>query len=336
MTFSINDIPDLTGKVALVTGGNAGIGYETVKQLARKNASVILAARSRPKALKAIQAIKDEYPYARIVFQLLDLSSMESIQKAASQVVEGQSRLDILVNNAGIMGLPYEFTADGLEIQMGTNVMGHFLLTLLLLPLLAKTAQMREYAQPLSTVRIVHLASLGHWFAPFDTSFRDLDAFNKQHWPEWLGTNHRYHKSKVANMLLCQEFQKCIPTHAPIANLSLHPGTVATDLFKDIHRSYPLWFANTFRYITRKVLTPIEQGALTQLYAATSPEVDALDLKSAYLAPVARVAMKRPLAADKDGKLGRELMLFCNAFTKSRLGIDAERVLRDAGLIWPY
>lgn len=273
---------------------------------------------------------------ADIVFQLLDLSDLESVQKASNQVIAGQDRLDILVNNAGVMGLPYQFTSDGLEVQMGTNVMGHYLLTLLLLPLLAKTAQKNEYTKARSTVRIVHLASLGHWFTPFDTSFRDLDEFNKQHWPEWLGTTHRYHKSKVGNMLLCQEFQKCIPAHIPISNISLHPGTVATELFNDLDHSYPRWSANAFQWITSKILSPVSQGALTQLYAASSPEVDALGLKAEHLRPVAKVAIKRPIAADKDGKLGKELMMFCNSFTVSRLELDAEKVLSEAGLTWPY
>ncbi|CDR98678.1 hypothetical protein [Sporisorium scitamineum] len=181
MTFSVNDIPDLTRKVALVTGGNAGVGFETVKQLARKNAKIILAARSALKAKNAIQTIKDDYPKVDITFQLLDLSSLKSFQNAANQVVANYDRLDILVNNAGVSTLPYEFTTDGLEIQMGTNIMGHYLLTLLLLPLLVKTAQRSEYSKSTSTVRIVHLASNVHWFTPFDASYRDIHEFNKQY-----------------------------------------------------------------------------------------------------------------------------------------------------------
>ncbi|GAC94021.1 short-chain dehydrogenase [Pseudozyma hubeiensis SY62] len=336
MVFSVNDIPDLKGKVALVTGGNAGVGFETVKQLARKNAKVILAARSPIKAKKAIQTIKDDYPNADVDFQLLDLSDLTSVHKAAKEVLDSCDRLDILVNNAGVMGLPYELTRDGLEVQMGTNVMGHYLLTLLLLPLLVKTAEGSEYSKTGRSVRIVHLASLGHWFSPFDASFNDFDEFNKQHWPEWLATHHRYHKSKVGNMLLCQEFQKCVPAHVAITNLSLHPGTVATDLLKDLDRSYSPRLASTVRWVASKVLTPVAQGALTQLYAATSPEVDRLGLKAEYLAPVGKVAMKRPLAADNSGKLGKGLMLFCNDYTKARLGVDAEKVLGEAGLKWPY
>lgn len=336
MVFSVNDIPDLKGKVALVTGGNAGVGFETVKQLARRNAKVVLAARSPSKAKKALQTIKDDHPKADVDFQLLDLSDMASVHKAAKEVLGCCDRLDILVNNAGVMGLPYEFTRDGLEIQMATNVMGHYLLTLLLLPLLVKTSERSEYRKTGRTVRIVHLASLGHWFSPFDASFHNFDEFNKQHWPEWVATHHRYHKSKVGNMLLCQEFQKCIPAHVPITNLSLHPGTVATDLLKDLDRSYSPWFASTLKWVVRRTLTPVAQGALTQLYAATSPEVDQLGLKAEYLTPIAKVAMKRPLAADKSGELGKGLMLFCNDFTKARLSVDAEKVLGEAGLKWPY
>ncbi|SPO20588.1 related to Oxidoreductase, short-chain dehydrogenase [Ustilago trichophora] len=336
MTFSVNDIPDLKGKVALVTGGNAGVGYETVNQLARKGAKVILAARSPDRAKKAIQTIKADYPKADVTFQLLDLGDLKSAQKAAQEVIQNHDRLDMLVNNAGVMGLPYQFTTDGLEVQMGTNVMGHYVFTLLLLPLLVKTCQRSEYAKTGRTVRVVHLASMGHWFTPLDTSFRDLDEFNKQHWPEWLATTHRYHKSKVGNMLLCQEFQKCIPAHVPITNISLHPGVVDTMLFRRLDLSYPSWLVKPFIWVAGKVLTPKEEGALTQLYAATSPEVDALGLKTEYLTPVGKVGAKRPIAADKDGKLGKELMQFCNDFTKVRLGVDAEKVLQEAGLRWPY
>lgn len=90
------------------------------------------------------------------------------------------------------MGLPYQFTTDGLEVQMGTNIMGHYVFTLLLLPLLVMTSERSEYAKTSRTVRVVHLTSMGHWFTPLDTSFRDLDEFNKQHWPEWLATTQRY------------------------------------------------------------------------------------------------------------------------------------------------
>ena len=152
------EIPNLAGKVVLVTGGNVGLGKETITQLAKHYPKeIFLAARTPSKAQDAIDDIKRVVPEGRVSYLQLDLSSFASIKRAADEFKSRSDRLDLLINNAGIMAVPWSMTEDGYEIQFGTNHMGHALLTKLLMPTMLKTAE-----EPGSDVRVINLSSEGH------------------------------------------------------------------------------------------------------------------------------------------------------------------------------
>lgn len=197
------DIPDLEGKVVLVTGGNIGLGRESVYQLAKHNPQIFLAARDKAKADATIADIKKELPNAKITFLELDLASFASVKKAADTFEASSKRLDILMNNAGIMACPAGLTKEGYEIQFGTNHMGHALLSKLLLPTLQRTAK-----EPGSDVRIINLSSWGNNFAPkggliFDAMKTDMQSYT---------TFSRYGQSKLANILFNRELAKRYPS----------------------------------------------------------------------------------------------------------------------------
>ena len=274
-------------------------------------------------------------PSADIQFLQLDLTELAAIRKAADDFLSREKRLDILLNNAGVMGTPYTLTKDGIELQVGTNVVGHYLFTVLLLPTLYATSKLPEYASPDSpSVRIVQLSSMGHLFAPSDSSFKDLEAVNKQYWPEIKGTWDRYGKSKLGNILIANELAKLLPKDAKISNISLHPGVVRTQLTRGPVESYGRLIGALISIGTRFMTAP-EDGALTQLYACASLEVDRLDLNGSYLVPVAQVGKSSKLAQDKDGKLGAELFGFCNGFIKQMLGVDLTEHFKKAHINLP-
>lgn len=325
----------MTGRVAIVTGGNSGLGEVSCLELARNGAKVYMASRTESKAQEAIQKIKQAIPKADIHFLQLNLTELAAVRKAAEDFLSREQRLDILLNNAGVMATPYTFTKDGIELQVGTNVVGHYLFTMLLLPTLYKTSKLPEYSAPDSpSVRIVQVSSLGHVASPSDTSFKDLEAVNKQHWPEVKGTWDRYGKSKLGNILIANELSKLLPKDARITSLSIHPGVVRTGLLRGPNESYGKIIGSVNSLLSR-FFTAAEDGALTQLYACTSPEVDRLNLNGAYLVPVAKLGQKSKLAQDTDGRLGQELFSFCNSFIKEKLDLDLPAHLKEIGVQLP-
>ncbi|KAK4551348.1 hypothetical protein LTR86_011223 [Recurvomyces mirabilis] len=272
--FSLEDIPDLSEKVILVTGGNSGLGAESILQLAKHNPSrIYLAARTKSKASRAIEDIERRVPQAAITFLELDLSSFGSIKRAANTLIQSAERLDVLMNNAGIMATPAGLTKDGYEVQFGTNHVGHALLTRLLLPLLQKTAEMQgEHAD----VRIVTVAAEAYKIAPkgglvFTECKTDMHCFST-----WT----RYGQSKLANILYTNELAA---HHPDIKCISLHPGGVNTGLLRGPAESYPL-FRWPLKLLGKLVGTSVAHGALTQLFAATSK----LAKTGTYYAPTAK------------------------------------------------
>lgn len=293
-----------------------------------------MAARTESKAQDAIKKIKEAVPNADLHFLQLDLTDLKAVRKAAETFTGQEKRLDILLNNAGVMGTPYTKTEDGLELQVGTNVVGHYLLTMILLPTLYNTSKLPEYESKSASVRIVQLSSVGHTLAPSDTSFKDLDAVNKKGWPEVKSTWDRYGKSKLGNILIANELIKILPKDARISNISVHPGVVATNLMSGPAQSYGI-IGKVMQVATAPIFTKVQDGTLTQLYAATSPEIDTLKLNGAYLVPVAKVGKKSKLAQDTDGRLGAELFSFCNTFVKEKAGVDVAAHIKQAGIDMP-
>lgn len=259
VNFSAKDIPSLKGKVILVTGGNSGLGKQSILDLARHEPQEIwLTARSTGKAEQAIADIKQKVPDANIKPLALDLTSFDSIQAAARTFTSAASRLDILMLNAGCMAAPEALTKDGYELQFGTNHMGHALLTKLLTPVLDQTA-----AEPNADVRVVVLSSAAVSMAPeggiqFDTLKTTQAALN---------TWKRYGQSKLANALYARALAKRHPEWTATA---VHPGVINTNLSH--YMTEASWWTGPALKLFGWLLTTIEDGVLNQLWAATAPK----------------------------------------------------------------
>ncbi|KAH7398058.1 hypothetical protein BKA64DRAFT_753902 [Cadophora sp. MPI-SDFR-AT-0126] len=256
------DIPDLSGKVILITGGNVGLGKESALQLSKDNpAKIIIGSRNTAKGLAAISSIAAIIPQAKLELIEIDLASLSSVHNAARSLLSTNTRLDILMNNAGIMAVPPGLTAEGYEIQFGTNHLGHALLTKLLLPLLLATAE-----KPGSDVRIINLTSDSHRRAPVHgIQFDNLRTADQ---PGTAMT--RYGQSKLANILYTTELARRYPT---IKVVAVHPGVVKTDLQVTMRKSFLLakLLAPVYTYFTG---VEVEEGALNQLWAATAKGVE--------------------------------------------------------------
>ena len=256
-------MPDQTGRVAIVTGANSGIGFETAKESAKKGATVVMACRNQAKGEAAADAIGGEQPAGSVEVMALDLSSLASVRAFAAEFSAKFERLDLLINNAGVMALPKRFeTADGFEMQFGTNHLGHFALTGLLFNLLVQTPDSR----------IVNVSSSAHRAGRM--AWDDLQS-KKSYSP--FGT---YSQSKLANLLFTNELQRRLDhTGVKVMATAAHPGWTATNL-------------QTHSGIAG-LLNPFfgqkpPMGALPTLYAATAPEA----LPAGYYGPDGFMGMR--------------------------------------------
>jgi len=245
------DIPDQTGRVAVITGANTGLGYETAAALAAKGAQVVLAVRNLDKGKDAASRIAQATPGAKVELQELDLTSLDSIHAAAEQLKTDHDAIDLLINNAGVMFTPKSTTKDGFELQFGTNHLGHFAFTGLLLD--------RVLAAPGS--RVVTVSSVGHRFARQGIRFDDLQSDRDY---SRVGA---YGQAKLANLLFTYELQRRLAGTQTIATAA-HPGGSNTELARNLPAA--------LRGLTA-VIAPLMQdpdmGALPSLRAATDPSV---------------------------------------------------------------
>jgi NAD(P)-dependent dehydrogenase (short-subunit alcohol dehydrogenase family) len=239
---------NLTGKRVIVTGANSGIGFEAAKTLSQKGAEVIFAVRNIQKGKTAVQSILKEQHQAKLVVMNLDLADLESVREFAESYCSQYDSLDILINNAGVMVPPHQKTKDGFELQFGSNHLGHFALTGLLLPLLKKTVNSR----------VVSISSIAHRGGSI--FFENLDG-SKGYKPMEF-----YRQSKLANLLFAKELDSRFKLHG-IKTLSLacHPGISTTNLFKLGKRDAPSFL----KKIAVLFLQSAERGALPTIYAAT-------------------------------------------------------------------
>jgi NAD(P)-dependent dehydrogenase (short-subunit alcohol dehydrogenase family) len=250
------DIPDLTGKVMIVTGANSGIGFEAAKEFARQGAQTILACRSLDKAQVALDLILAEIPDAPAEIMQLDLASLASVHRFARAFQAKYQRLDVLVNNAGIMMVPYDTTEDGFERQFGTNHLGHFALTGLLLDTLLDTPG----------ARVVNVSSSGHRFGNMD--FDDLMYAGGE---EYTG-NGAYSRSKLANLLFTYELQRRFQsTGADAIAVAAHPGGTNTNLQDEMVER---WYVKPFVPVMRLMMQSAAMGALPTIRAAVDPAVE--------------------------------------------------------------
>jgi len=284
------DIPDLSGKVAIVTGATRGIGFQTAQQLANAGARVYLAARNEEQARARIDQIRREAPRdVDIHFLKLELSDIKGVKKAAESVVEREERIDILVNNAAVLASNAIRTKEGFDYQMIANQIGTFVFTTTLLPLLSKTAQIKG-----TDVRIVTLSSAMYSRVPKGTNFGRQDFTLAQDEPPvtpFMTQMARYGRTKLANMLFAKELQRRLDAdNIPIISLSLHPGGVATEGSADFARkfSYIGWLVHFL--IATFAKSPLD-GARTSLFAAAHPNIKhKKDIYGgAYLTPYDRV-----------------------------------------------
>jgi NAD(P)-dependent dehydrogenase (short-subunit alcohol dehydrogenase family) len=244
--WTANDIGDQEGKIVIVTGANTGLGKETAKQLALNNATVIIAVRNAEKGDLAAKDIKKSAPDAKIEVMKLDLSSLKSIKNFADKFNKKYKKLDILINNAGVMNPPFSTTEDGFELQFGTNHLGHFALTMRLLPAL-KTAK---------EARIVTVSSVAHTSGKID--FDDLN-WEKREYKGWGA----YGDSKVANLLFTYELARKLKATDTIA-VAAHPGYTATDLQRT---------SRLFAILNPLLAQKPSMGALPTLRAAVDSRV---------------------------------------------------------------
>ncbi len=257
MAWTAADMPDLAGKTILVTGANSGIGFEAAKAFGGRGADVVLACRSAEKGERARAAIVAEHPRAAVEVMPLDLASLASVRSFAESFSSRRDRLDVLCNNAGVMALPRRETADGFEMQIGTNHLGHFALTGLLLPRLLGTPG----------ARVVNQSSGAHRFGRMN--FDDLQS--KRGYGRWSA----YGQSKLANLLFTFELQRRLAKQgAGTFAVACHPGYSATELQFAAPRMDGSWLMETVFALGNRVLAQdAAAGALPMLYAATAADV---------------------------------------------------------------
>ncbi|GAB9470768.1 Glycoside hydrolase [Globisporangium polare] len=269
--WDVSQIPSLAGKIAIVTGANSGIGYETALELARKGAHVVLACRSGPRGTKAQQdieaAVAADEGAGTLEFMQMNLSRLESVHGFAQAFKKKFERVDILVNNAGLMYPAQTHTATGLEMQFAVNHLGHFYLTHLLFDLLKQSSQ----------ARVVNVSSVVHRMARMDFATLAKSTPNK-----WFRMDE-YSNSKLANLLFTYEFDRRVQAAGlgdKILSVCAHPGITGSDLTPKVVEGY---FPAFLHAPLRKVLewAPVfqssAQGALPSIFAATDPSVQSGD-----------------------------------------------------------
>ncbi|MEV7090951.1 SDR family NAD(P)-dependent oxidoreductase [Streptomyces sp. NPDC093085] len=240
-------IPDQHGRVAIVTGANTGLGFETARALAARGATVVLAVRDVEKGAQAAARIAGD-----VTVQALDLASLDSIRSAAADLRAAHPRIDLLINNAGVMYTPKRTTADGFELQFGTNHLGHFALTGLLLDRLL----------PVPGSRVVTVSSTGH-------RIRAAIHFDDLHWERSYSRAAAYGQAKLANLMFTYELQRRLAPHGTTVAVAAHPGLSNTELI----RNSPAALRLPVTWVAPLVTQTPEMGALPTLRAATDPAV---------------------------------------------------------------
>ncbi|MCI0709234.1 MAG: oxidoreductase [Chloroflexi bacterium] len=255
--WTAESIPDQSGRVAIVTGANSGLGYHTALELARKNATVVMACRNLNKGRGALDDLKQELPDAQVELMKLDLADLRSVHEFADKFRASYDRLDLLINNAGIMAIGRQETADGFEMQFGINHLGHFALTGLVIDMLTSTPNSR----------VITVSSGAHRGG--EINFDDL--MHEKDYSRWGA----YSQTKLANVLFAFELNRRLrAAGASTISVAAHPGYAATNL-----QSIDDWaVVKVILKVTNAVMAQsAEKGALPQLYAAAAPDVSGGD-----------------------------------------------------------
>jgi len=251
--WSESDVPDQSGRVAVVTGSNTGLGLDTARVLARRGAQVVLAVRNADKGNAAAEQIRQSVPKAQVTVQQLDLGSLDAVRTASAELRAAHPRVDLLINNAAVAFPPKTTTPDGFELQFATNHLGHFALTGLLL----------ESMLGVDGARIVVVASLDH-------KLGGAIHFDDLQWERRYSGALAYAQSKLANLMFCYELHRRLSrSGAPLIAVTAHPGYTKSDLFRNMAKPVQAMMKFSDRFIGQDPA----KGALPQLYAATMPDV---------------------------------------------------------------
>jgi NAD(P)-dependent dehydrogenase (short-subunit alcohol dehydrogenase family) len=263
-TWKAADIPSLAGKRIIITGANSGIGYHAALKLARKGAHVVLACRSPQRGEEAVARLNADSPGARAELAILDLSSLAAVRKFAEDELAQRRPLQILINNAGVMAPPKRLqTTDGFELQFGTNVLGHFALTALLMPALEQAA-----AESPDRPRVVTIASIAHKRGSLN--FDDLQSTRS------YSPMKAYQQSKLADVMFALELDRRLrAANSRVMSISAHPGVANTNLFqRGDYSSFERSIRNLAGHAIGIFLNSDAEGALPTLYAATAPSAE--------------------------------------------------------------
>jgi len=247
---------DLSGKLALVTGASGGLGEETARALAARGASVVMTARDVPKGGAAAEKIRESTGNPNIEVAKLELDSLDSVRACATHFLAAHDQLDLLINNAGVMACPFSKTRDGFERQFGTNHLGHFLLTKLLMPALTASAP----------ARVVNLSSGGHRMS--DVLFED-PGFDQTPYDKFVA----YGQSKTANILFSVEFDRRFADRG-IRAYAVHPGAIATELGRHMEASDIEALTSRRPGGGKLPFKSVASGAATTCYAATAADLE--------------------------------------------------------------
>jgi NAD(P)-dependent dehydrogenase (short-subunit alcohol dehydrogenase family) len=290
--WTIQDIAPQQGRLAVITGATGGLGYETALALADAGTQVVLAGRNQDKGAGALAKIQAAHPTAAVSYEMLDLASLASVQEFAQRFKDKHDSLDILVNNAGVMATPTrQLTADGFELQFGTNYLSHFALTAQLLPLLMRG----------SHSRVVNLSSLAHRFG----ASIHLDDLNWQH-------NYKpyaaYGQSKLAMLMFTFELQRRSDAQASgLLSLAAHPGLAATSLASNGPRlgtdGKASWLETVGTWLSSGLSQSPREGAMPTLFAATSPDAS----QAGYYGPTGFMEFRGPVGEAKVAMYARDL-----------------------------
>jgi NAD(P)-dependent dehydrogenase (short-subunit alcohol dehydrogenase family) len=282
--WSLEQVPDLTGKVIIVTGANSGLGFEATKVFAKNNATVVMACRNLERANASIQKIKEEIPNANLHLIQLDLSDLSTVDTFVESFKKSYSKLDVLLNNAGIMAIPYQLTKDGFETQNGVNHLGHFVLTSKLFDVLKST----------KNSRIVNVASMAHKFGKMDF---DNYLFEKGKYSKWRS----YGRSKLSNLLFTYELDRRIKEqNIDIKVFAAHPGVSSTELGR---YSKAGKLSTFFTNIGFSFAQPQSKGALPEIRACV--EEDAVS--GTYFGPSGFMELKGRAVIVKSNKRSHSL-----------------------------
>ena len=307
--WTTEQIPDQSGRTAVVTGANSGLGLVATRELARAGAHVVLACRDTDKGTTALGTIQTDVPNASVEVSALDLASLASVRAFAERFRTDHETLDLLINNAGVMAPPRRETADGFELQLGTNHLGHFALTALLIDAM----EQRDDA------RVVTVSSGAHRMGRID--FEDLQSTRR--YKRWRA----YGQSKLANLLFAFELDRRLrAAGSSIRSVAAHPGYAATNL----QSSAPPTLDRLVMAVTNRVLAQsAEQGALPLLYAATYPGLES----GTFVGPDGIAEQRgypQPVTASRSARdegVGRRLWTVSEELT----GVSFEFPVRVAG-----